>query len=285
LLLKNFQPAMAKAVFDELKTPEPKHGFTIGITDDVMHTSLTVDRHFYSEGPDTLRAMFYGLGADGTVGANKNSTKILASEPGRYAQGYFVYDSKKSGSYTISHLRFGSKPIRAAYLLKSANFVGVHKFDYLFKIDMLAAAAQGATLLINSPFGPAELWNELPRTAQQQIIDKRLKVHVIDASKVAFSLGLGSRTNTLLQTCFFSLSGVMPRDEAIAAIKKATEKTYARKGKEVIRKNFEAIDAALENLFEVKIPLPRGARSSPTRWCPDAPAFVRDDSYAGPARR
>jgi pyruvate-ferredoxin/flavodoxin oxidoreductase len=274
---KDFDPAMAKAVFDELKKPEPKHGFTVGITDDVSHTSLPVDRHFDIEGPDTVRAMFYGLGADGTVGANKNSTKILASEPGRYAQGYFVYDSKKSGSYTISHLRFGSKPIRAPYLLKSANFVGVHKFDYLFKIDTLAAAAQGAIVLINSPFGPAEVWNELPRTAQQQIIDKRLKLNVIDASKVAFSLGLGSRTNTLLQTCFFALSGVMPREEAIAAIKKATEKTYARKGKEVIKKNFEAIDAALANLFEVKIPGAATGTLEPYKLVPDnAPAFVRD---------
>src|SRR5258708_32298346 len=152
---------MAKAVFDELKKPEPKDGFTVGIPDDVMHTSLTFDRHFDIEGPETVRSMFYGLGADGTVGANKNSTKILASEPGRYAQGYFVYDSKKSGSYTISHLRFGSKPIRAPYLIKSASFVGVHKFDYLFKIDTLAGAAKGGTLLFNSPYGADKVWSML----------------------------------------------------------------------------------------------------------------------------
>src|SRR5260370_23955779 len=182
---KDFDRAMAKAGLEELKKAEPKHGFTVGITDDVMHTSLPVDRHFDIEGPDTVRAMFYGLGADGTVGANKNSTKILASEPGRHAQGYFVYDSKKSGSYTISHLRFGPKPIRAPYLLKSANFIGVHKFDYLFKIDMLAAAAQGCTVLLNSPFGPDEVWDELPCEVQKQIIIKKLKLHVIDASEVA----------------------------------------------------------------------------------------------------
>ena len=268
---KDFDPPMAKAVFDELKKPEPKHGFTVGITDDVSNTSLPVDHSFDIETADTVRALFYGLGADGTVGANKNSTKILASEPGRYAQGYFVYDSKKSGSYTISHLRFGPKPIHAPYLIKSASFIGVHKFDYLFKIDMLAAAAQGSTVLLNSPFGPDEVWNELPREVQKQIIVKRLKLHVIDASKVALSLGLGSRTNTILQTCFFALSGVMPRAEAIAAIKKATEKTYARKGKEVVKKNFEAIDAALANLFEVKIPSAASGDAKPVqagaRYC------------------
>jgi pyruvate-ferredoxin/flavodoxin oxidoreductase len=274
---KDFDPPMAKAVFDELKNAQPKHGFTVGITDDVSHTSLAVDRSFGIEAPETVRALFYGLGADGTVGANKNSTRILASEPGRYAQGYFEYDSKKSGSYTISHLRFGPKPIRAPYLLKSANFIGVHKFDYLFKIDMLSAAAEGSTILLNSPYGADKVWGKLPREAQKQIIAKSLKLYVIDASKVALSLGLGSRTNTILQTCFFALSGVMPRDEAIAAIKKATEKTYARKGKEVIKKNFEAIDAALANLFEVKIPTAATGELGLDKLVPDtAPEFVRN---------
>ncbi len=274
---KDFDPPMAKAVFDELKKPEPKHGFTVGITDDVSNTSLPVDHSFDIETADTVRALFYGLGADGTVGANKNSTKILASEPGRYAQGYFVYDSKKSGSYTISHLRFGPKPIHAPYLIKSASFLGVHKFDYLFKIDMLAAAAQGSTVLLNSPFGPDKVWNELPREVQKQIIVKKLKLHVIDASEVALSLGLGSRTNTILQTCFFALSGVMPREQAIAAIKKATEKTYARKGKEVVKKNFEAIDAALAKLFEVRIPTAANGERSRYKLVPDtAPEFVRN---------
>ncbi len=227
---KDFDPAMAKTIFDELKKPQPKRGFTIGINDDVSHTSLTVDGSFDIEPPDVVRALFFGLGADGTVGANKNSTKILAADPERHAQGYFVYDSKKSGSYTISHLRFGPRPIRAPYLLKSANFVGVHKFDFLYKLDTLTAAAPGATVLINSPYGPDTVWDELPRDVQQQIVDKKLKVHVVDASGVASGLGLGSRVNTILQTCFFALSGVMPRDKAIEAIKRATEKTYAKKG-------------------------------------------------------
>jgi pyruvate-ferredoxin/flavodoxin oxidoreductase len=273
---KDFDPAMAKAVFDELKKAEPKYGFTVGITDDVSHTSIAVDHSFDIETPETVRALFYGLGADGTVGANKNSTKILATD-GRHAQGYFVYDSKKSGSFTISHLRFGPKRIRAPYLLKSANFIGVHKFDYLFKIDMLSAAAEAASVLINSPFAADRVWNELPRGVQEQIIARKLKLHVIDASKVAFSLGLGSRTNTILQTCFFALSGVMPREEAIAAIKKATEKTYARKGKEVVKKNFDAIDAALANLFEVKIPTAAtGTRDRYELVPASAPKFVRD---------
>jgi len=274
---KDFDPPMAKAVFDELKKKEPKHGFTVGITDDISNTSLPVDRSFNIEARETVRALFYGLGADGTVGANKNSTKILASEPGRYAQGYFVYDSKKSGSYTISHLRFGPKPIHAPYLLSSANFIGVHKFDFLFKVDILAAAAKGATLLLNSPYGPDGVWSKLPREVQTQIITKELKLHVIDASKVALSLGLGSRTNTILQTCFFALSGVMPRDQAIAAIKKATEKTYARKGKEVVKKNFEAIDAALANLFEARIGAAGDGGLELYKLVPDtAPEFVRD---------
>ncbi len=274
---KDFDPAMAKAVFDELKKPEPKHSFTFGITDDVSYSSLAVEHDFEIESPDTVRALFYGLGADGTVGANKNSTRILASEPGRYAQGYFVYDSKKAGSYTISHLRFGPKPIRAPYLLKSANFIGVHKFEFLSRFDALAPAAPGGTVLLNSPFGPNEVWNELPREAQRHIIDKRLHLYVIDASKVAMSLGLGSRTNTILQTCFFALSGVLPRDQAVAEIKKATEKTYALKGKSVVAKNFEAIDAALGNLCEVKTPTSViGDLVKPKRALDDAPDYVRN---------
>ena len=279
---------MAKAVFDELKKAKPKRGFTVGITDDVSHTSLAVDPSFDIEPPDVVRALFFGLGADGTVGANKNSTKILASDPNRHAQGYFVYDSKKSGSYTISHLRFGPRPIRAPYLLKSANFIGVHKFDFLYKLDTLAAAAPGATVLINSPYGPDEVWNELPRDVQQQIVDKKLKLHVIDASGVASGLGLGSRVNTILQTCFFALSGVMPRDKAIEAIKRATEKTYARKGKEIVEKNFAAIDSALANLHEVRVPAKATGQRMRLALVPDtAPAFVRNVIAADPraARR
>ena len=274
---KDFDPAMAKAVFDELKKPAPKRGFTVGITDDVSHTSLVVDGNFDIEPPDMVRALFFGLGADGTVGANKNSTKILASDPERYAQGYFVYDSKKSGSYTISHLRFGPRAIRAPYLLKSANFVGIHKFDFLYKLDTLAAAAPGATVLINSPYGPDDVWNEIPREAQQQIVEKGLKLHVIDASRVASSLGLGSRVNTILQTCFFALSGVMPRDKAIEAIKRATEKTYAKKGKAIVEKNFAAIDNAIANLHQVRVPGKVTGRRIRLALVPDtAPDFVRN---------
>jgi pyruvate-ferredoxin/flavodoxin oxidoreductase len=274
---KDFEPASAKAVFDELKTPAPKHGFTVGITDDVSHTSLTVDASFDIEPPDVVRALFFGLGADGTVGANKNSTKILASAPGRYAQGYFVYDSKKSGSYTISHLRFGPRPIRAPYLLKSANFIGIHKFEFLYKLDPLAAAAPGATVLINSPYAADQVWDELPREAQQQVIDKALKLHVIDASSVASGLGLGSRVNTILQTCFFALSGVMPRDKAIEAIKHATERTYSKKGKDVVQKNFAAIDNALANLHEVRVPAKVTAQRIRLSLVPEtAPDFVRN---------
>ncbi len=274
---KDFDPAMAKAVFDELKKPDPKRGFTVGINDDVTHTSLTVDSSFDIEPPEVVRALFFGLGADGTVGANKNSTKILAADPNRYAQGYFVYDSKKSGSYTISHLRFGPRPIRAPYLLKSASFVGIHKFDFLYKLDTLAAAAPGATVLINSPYAPDDVWTELPREVQKQVIDKGLKVHVIDASGVAAGLGLGSRVNTILQTCFFALSGVMPRDTAIEAIKKATERTYAKKGKEIVQKNFAAIDSALANLHEVRVPAKvAGKRIRLTLVPESAPEFVQN---------
>jgi pyruvate-ferredoxin/flavodoxin oxidoreductase len=274
---KDFDPAMAKAVFDELKKASPKHGFTVGIVDDVSHTSLEFDASFDIEQPEVVRALFYGLGADGTVGANKNSVKILAAADKRYAQGYFVYDSKKSGSYTISHLRFGPKRVRAPYLLKSASFVGVHKFDFVYKQDVLGAAALGATVLINSPYGPGTVWDELPRKVQQQIIDKKLKVFVVDASRVAFDLGLGARSNTILQTCFFALSGVLPRAEAIAAIKKETEKTYARKGVEVVKKNFAAIDSALANLHEVSVPGIATGMRDVLKMVPDtAPEFVRN---------
>src|ERR1022692_2341794 len=274
---KDFDPAMAKAVFDELKSPNPKHGFTVGIDDDVSHTSLAIDSSFDIESPDDVRALFYGLGADGTVGANKNSVKILADDPGRYAQGYFVYDSKKSGSSTISHLRFGPKPIRAPYLLKSASFVGIHKFDFVFKQDVLGAAASKATVLINSPYGPDAVWDELPRHVQQQLIDKKLKLFVVDASKVAFDLGLGARINTILHTCFFALSGILPRDEAIAAIKSETKRTYARKGADVVKKNFAAIDNALANLHEVSVPdIATGSQSAYNAIPEGASVFVRE---------
>ena len=273
---KDFNPAMAKAVFDELARPAPRNGFTVGIVDDVSHTSLEVDPGFDIEPPEVVRALFYGLGADGTVGANKNSVKILAGDEGRYAQGYFVYDSKKSGSYTISHLRFGPTRIRAPYLLETANFVGVHKFDFLFRYDVLACAAPGAIVLINSPYGAHEVWDRLPARAQGQIRERDLKLYVIDATKVALGLGLGNRINTILQTCFFALSGVLPREQAIARIKAETEKTYARKGAEVVKKNFQAIDSALANLVAVEPPKGgrRGLELAPAVPA-DAPEFVR----------
>ncbi len=220
--------------------------------------------------------MFYGLGADGTVGANKNSVKILAEAPGRYAQGYFVYDSHKSGAETISHLRFGTKPINSPYLIRHADFVACHKFDFLKRLDVLGTARQGATFLLNAPYGPDEVWDHLPRPIQKRIIDRKLKLFVIDATKVARDLGLGPRVNTILQTCFFAISGVLPRDEAIAAIKTAIEKAYGRKGGTVVEKNFAAVDAALEHLHEAKVPTTLTGAEPPPLVPDDAPEFVRN---------
>lgn len=251
---KDFDPAQVKAVYDELAKDAPKQGFTVGITDDVSFTSLPVDQSFNTEPEDVVRAVFFGLGADGTVGANKNSVKILAEEAGLCAQGYFVYDSHKSGAQTVSHLRFGPRPIKAPYLIHQANFVACHQFPFLSKIDILRVAAPGATVLLNAPFGPDTVWDRLPRSAQQTIIDKGLKLHVIDANRAAREVGLGRRTNTILQTCFFALSGVLPREDAIAQIKAAIKKTYGRKGKRVIEQNWAAVDGALERLHQVTVP-------------------------------
>ena len=251
---KDFTPAMAKAVFDHLKDKDPRSGFTVGIIDDVGGTNLSVDASFDIEPPGVSCALFFGLGADGTVGANKNSVKILAEDPGRYAQGYFVYDSHKSGAETISHLRFGNVPITAPYLLQSADFIGVHKFDFLKKLDVLGPARQGATILINSPYDAASVWDHLPRLVQQHIIEKGLRLFVIDASGVAQRLGLGPRVNTILQTCFFAISGVLPREEGIQRIRHSIEKTYGEKGSAVLQKNFAAVDTALEHLHEVAVP-------------------------------
>ena len=201
-----------------------------------------------------MRALFYGLGADGTVGANKNSIKIIGEETDNFAQGYFVYDSKKSGAITTSHLRFGPKPIRSSYLITKANFVACHQFSFLERIDMLKCAEPGATFLLNSPFGPDEVWDKLPRLVQQQIIDKKLKFYVIDGYEVAKATGMGGRINTIMQTCFFAISGVLPREEAIAAIKYAIKKTYGKRGEAVVQKNYAAVDAALSHLHEVKVP-------------------------------
>jgi pyruvate-ferredoxin/flavodoxin oxidoreductase len=250
---KEFTPAMVKAVFDELSKQRPKRHFTVGINDDVTHLSLKYDPSFDTEGEGVVRALFYGLGADGTVGANKNSIKIIGEDTPNYAQGYFVYDSKKSGSVTTSHLRFGPRPIRSAYLVTRANFVACHQFGFLEKYEMVEFAVPGATFLLNSIYGPDQVWEHLPREVQEQILQKQLRLFVIDAFKVARETGMGVRINTVMQTCFFAVSGVLPRDEAIGHIKKTIEKTYQRKGADVVRKNFEAVDQTLANLHEVKL--------------------------------
>jgi len=273
---KDFDPAQAKAVFDALDAAEPKHGFTVGITDDVTHLSLPVDRSYATEADDVVRAVFYGLGADGTVGANKNSVKIIAEETPHFAQGYFVYDSHKSGAQTVSHLRFGPRPIRSPYLIRSAGFVACHQFQFVKRSDVLRLAAPGATFLLNSPFGPDEVWDELPRTMQQDIIDKRLRFFVIDATTAAAEVGLKNRTNTILQTCFFAISGVLPRADAIAAIKHSIEKTYGRKGRRVVEQNFAAVDGALARLHEVAVPAVATGTLDRSPAVPDtAPGFVR----------
>ncbi len=249
---KEFTPAMVKAVFDELGKANPRQTFTVGITDDVTHLSLDYDTELDIE-KDVIRAVFFGLGADGTVGANKNSIKIIGEETDNYAQGYFVYDSKKSGAITISHLRFGPKPIKSTYLIRQAQFVAAHQFIFLDKYDVVGYAAPGAVLLLNSPHSPEETFDHLAREVQEQIIAKKLRVYVIDAYKVAREMGMGVRINTIMQTCFFAISGVLPREEAIEQIKKAIKKTYGKKGEEVVKKNFAAVDGTLANLHEAKV--------------------------------
>jgi pyruvate-ferredoxin/flavodoxin oxidoreductase len=251
---KEFTPAMVKGIFDELTKSAPKNHFTIGIDDDVSHTSLTYDPTFSTEDPKTVRALFYGLGSDGTVGANKNSIKIIGSETDNYAQGYFVYDSKKSGSMTTSHLRFGPNPIRSSYLITRASFVACHNFSFLEKMDAVEAAMPGAVFLLNSIYSAAEVWDHLPKTAQREIIRKKIEFYVIDGYKVAREAGMGSRINTIMQTCFFAISGVLPKDEAIAQIKKSIKKTYGKRGEAVVAKNFAAVDAALAHLEKVTVP-------------------------------
>jgi pyruvate-ferredoxin/flavodoxin oxidoreductase len=254
LASKEFTPAMVKGVFDELLKKSPKNHFTVGIQDDVTHTSLDYDPEFSTEVPGTVRALFFGLGADGTVGANKNSIKIIGEETDNFAQGYFVYDSKKSGAITTSHLRFGPRPLHSSYLITKASFVACHQFSFLERLDMLKAAEPGATFLLNSTFGPNEVWDHLPRLVQRQIIDKKLKFYVIDGYEVARQTGMGGRVNTIMQTCFFAISGVLPRNEAIEAIKHSIEKTYGKRGESVVKKNFAAVDAALDHLHEVQVP-------------------------------
>jgi pyruvate-ferredoxin/flavodoxin oxidoreductase len=272
---KEFTPAMVKAVFDELKKPAPKNHFTVGINDDVTHTSLAVDYSFSTETDAVKRCLFYGLGSDGTVGANKNSIKIIGEDPRFYAQGYFVYDSKKAGAVTVSHLRFGPEVIRSSYLITESQFLACHQWSFLERYDMLQFCQPGGVFLLNSVYGPDEVWDKLPQEVQKQIIDKKLRFYVIDAYKVAKETGMGARINTIMQTCFFNISGVLPPDEAIAKIKKTIEKTYQRKGPEVVQKNYKAVDHSVANLKQVNYPQKvSSSLKMPPIVAKEAPEFV-----------
>ncbi|NMB90276.1 MAG: pyruvate:ferredoxin (flavodoxin) oxidoreductase, partial [Chloroflexi bacterium] len=277
LASKEFTPAMVKAVFDELDQPAPKTHFTVGIHDDVTHTSLDIDPHFSVEDPETIRCVFWGLGSDGTVGANKNSIKIIGEETPFYAQGYYYNDSKKAGTVTISHLRFGPHPIRAPYLIQQANFVACHQSTFMERYDVLACAAPGAVFLLNSIYPVEEVWDHLPQEAQQTILAKKLRMFVIDAYAVAGQAGMGQRINTIMQTCFFAISGVLPREQAIRHIKDSIQKTYGKRGPSVVQQNFAAVDMSLENLHAVAVP--GQVTSQFTRPAPvpqEAPEFVRN---------
>ena len=274
---KEFNSAMVKGVFDELARELPKNHFTIGINDDVSHSSLPYAPEFSTEPDNVVRALFYGLGSDGTVGANKNSIKIIGEDTPNWAQGYFVYDSKKAGAVTVSHLRFGPRPIRSTYLINQASFIACHQWVFHERYDMLANAMPGATFLVNAVYGPGELWDHLPRETQQQLIDKKMKLYTIDAYEVGRQTGMGVRINTIMQTCFFAISGVLPREEAIAAIKYAVKKTYGNKGEEIVRQNFDAIDQTLANLHEVTIPeRVTSTLTRPPLVSHEAPEFVQN---------
>ncbi|MGB3005164.1 MAG: pyruvate:ferredoxin (flavodoxin) oxidoreductase, partial [Chitinophagaceae bacterium] len=274
---KEFTPAMVKAVYDELKKENPKNGFTIGINDDVTFTSLEYDPAYKLDETEWRQGLFFGLGADGTVGANKNTIKIIGENTDLYAQGYFVYDSKKSGARTVSHLRFGPKPIRAPYLITKADFIACHQFNFTEKVEMLEFASEGGTFLLNSPYGKDEVWSKLTGQVQKKIIDKKLKFYVIDATTVARETGMSGRINTIMQTCYFALSGVLPREDAIKQIKKAIEKTYFKKGQKVIDQNFKAVDATLANMYEVEYPKIVSAAFHDLMTVSDkAPAFVKE---------
>jgi pyruvate-ferredoxin/flavodoxin oxidoreductase len=274
---KEFTPGMAKAVLDELAKPSPKNHFTIGINDDVSHTSLDYDPNFSIESESTVRCIFWGLGSDGTVGANKNSIKIIGEETPNFAQGYFAYDSRKSGSVTTSYLRFGPQPIHAASLILHANFLACHQFSFLERYDVLSALQPGGTFLLNSIYKPEEVWDQLPRETQQSILDKKLRFYIIDAYQVAQDTGMGGRINTIMQTCFFAISGILPREQAIEEIKHAIQKTYGKRGEAVVKKNFEAVDQTLAHLNEVSLE-GRKADSKISRRAPvpdAAPEFVK----------
>jgi pyruvate-ferredoxin/flavodoxin oxidoreductase len=273
---KEFTPAMVKAIFDNAAAEKPKHHFTIGIVDDVTHLSLPWDPSFQTEAEDVSASVFYGLGADGTVGANKNSIKILGQETDLYAQGYFVYDSKKSGAITVSHLRTSKKPIRSAYLVTQAGFVACHQFEFIEKIDVLEPARPGAAFLLNAPFPTEEVWDHLPREMQEQLIEKKIRFFAIDAYELAKRAGMGSRINTIMQTCFFSIAGLLPGDEAIKHIKKSIEKTYGKRGPEVVKRNCDVVDQALAHLHEIKVPATVTAQHTrPPLVSEKAPDFVQ----------
>ncbi len=274
---KEFTPAMVKAVFDELSKEKPRNHFTVGIVDDVTHSSLDWNPGFTTEPKNQVRALFYGLGADGTVSANKSSIKIIGEETDNYAQGYFVYDSKKSGAMTVSHLRFGPDPIRSSYLVQTANFVACHQWPFLEKYDMLAPMLSGGTFLLNSPYDAREVWDRLPERVQERILERKIRVFAIDAIRVAKETGMGGRINTIMQTCFFAISGVLERSEAIDLIKKSIRKAYGKKGEQIVEQNFAAVDRTLDFLFEVDVSKAtlNGAKT-PATVSAKAPAFVRD---------
>ena len=277
LASKEFTPAMAKAIFDELAKDAPKNHFTVGIDDDVTGTSLAYDPTFCTEGQGVVRAMFYGLGSDGTVGANKNSIKIIGENTDNYAQGYFVYDSKKAGAITVSHLRFGPQSIMSSYLVDRANFIGVHQFSFLEKYDVLDKAVDGATVLVNAPFPATEVWPRLPLKIQQIIIKRNLKLYTINAYEVAKETGMGARINTIMQTCFFYLSGILPQDEAIAAIKNAIKKTYGSKGEKIVQMNYNAVDQSIAHMHQIEVPGQAGSElRKPPVVSDEAPEFVKN---------
>ena len=274
---KEFTPAMVKGVFDELKKDKPKNEFTIGIEDDVTHTSLSYDPSFITEDDSVHRTLFFGLGSDGTVGANKNTVKIIGENIDLHVQGYFVYDSKKAGARTVSHLRFGPTPIHSTYLITSANFIGCHQFTFIDQINMLNRAAEGATFLLNSPYDENEVWDHLPRLVQEQIITKKLKFYVVDAYKLAHELGLGFHINTIMQVCFFKIANIIPLDKAIDKIKTAIQKTYSNKGDKIVQMNVDAVDQALAQLHEVNVPdKVTSTKEFTSAISEDAPDFVKD---------
>ena len=273
---KEFTPGMVKAVFDNAVSANPVNGFSVGVNDDVTHKSLAYDDSIDTEGKDVVRAVFFGLGADGTVGANKNSIKIIAEDAGKYGQGYFVYDSRKSGSMTTSHLRFSDNPIKSAYLINKADFVACHQFQFMNKVDILGIAKPGATFLLNAPYDANEVWNHLTYEVQKQIIDKKLKFYTINAVEVARETGMGQRINTIMQACFFAISNILPREQAIAEIKNAIKKTYSKKGDAIVQKNFAAVDASLAHMHEVVIPAEPTSALHTARPVPaDAPEFIQ----------